>query len=65
MKFTLNIDSGNAALSGGYPGAYAEVSRMIRAAAGMIEEGATGSPLFDINGNRVGAWDLDDETEQE
>lgn len=53
--FKLTIETGNAAFDD-CPGA--EVARILREAATAIERGTRGAPLHDINGNRVGRFDL-------
>lgn len=54
MKFTIEIDCGNAAF-GDYP--WDEVARILKAYAERLENGHRPDrpALYDINGNRVGA----------
>lgn len=65
-NFSLEIEMGNAAFSDD-PGA--EVARILRDIADKVTRGAgfavgdaTGTPIHDVNGNRVGTWfaDLED-----
>jgi len=58
MKFTLTIDSRNAAMCGG---GRDEVVRMLKGAAEHIEAGHNYRHLVDINGNKAGDWLMDDE----
>lgn len=58
MKFTLEIDSRNAALCGG---GRSEVARLLHKAAGQILEGSDGAGLVDHNGNKCGEYSCDDE----
>jgi hypothetical protein len=59
MKFSFEIDSRNAAMTGG---GRREVARLLRKVAGHVEAGAWGGPyLMDSNGNRCGEWSCDDE----
>jgi hypothetical protein len=62
--FTLKIETGNAAF-GEMPNernadcAY-EIARILRQCAKQLDAGRKDSPLYDINGNRVGEWSLRD-----
>lgn len=56
MKFTLNIDSDNAALVDDASG---EVARMLVRTTQLVREGRTEGALLDINGNTVGSWGFD------
>lgn len=58
MKFYLMIDSRNAAMTGG---GRAEVARLLRKVAAEVDDGGRDGLLVDINGNRCGDWDCDDE----
>ena len=51
----LTIETGNAAFD---DSAADECARILRAAADALERGTSGAPLHDINGNRVGRFDL-------
>lgn len=62
--FSVNIESGNAAFDGDY-GSRTEVSRLLSQIVDRIQDGADSGMLHDINGNSVGSWDLDIETEVE
>jgi len=53
--FSISIDTGNAAFE---DDAGAEVARILRDVATALERGTRGAPLHDINGNRVGRFDL-------
>lgn len=57
MKFTFEIDSRNAAMTGT---GRAEVARLLRKAADDIEH-RTDMRLMDANGNAIGYWAMDDE----
>ena len=65
--FTLNIKTDNAAFQGyeeDAPGelraCQMEVARILRAVADQIEELSWRGTLFDINGNSVGTYKLED-----
>ena len=53
----LTIRTANAAFHDDVD-AQAECARILRSAAIAIERGTRGAPLHDINGNRVGRFDL-------
>ena len=54
---TLKIDStGNAAFT---DGPREEIARILRKVANDITDGKEGGVILDVNGNKVGAWDLD------
>ena len=54
-KFTLTIDTDNAAFAEG--GTLSEVARILRELADDLgEDECVGGNLFDINGNTVGRW---------
>jgi len=55
--FTLKIETGNEAFADGDAGA--ELARILRYVATAVERGTRGAPLYDINGNRVGRFDLE------
>lgn len=62
MKFTLEIDCGNAAFDGELE-RDTEVARILRLAAERIEAGAGDKGrLLDINGNIVGKWEFFNES---
>lgn len=68
MRFTVDIWTGNAALNG--EDAADELARILRRLADEAELGAprNGSeirPLLDVNGNRVGTWAWDPETDDD
>jgi hypothetical protein len=52
----LTIDTSNAAFDG--DDLYTECAKILRDVATAIEHGTRGGPLHDINGNRVGRFDL-------
>lgn len=52
--FILQIETDNAAFSDGE--APAEIARILRRAASLVEDGREESSLSDINGNTVGAY---------
>ena len=56
MKFTLTIDTDNAAFDDG--NLTLEIARVLDDASGMVYEGRTDGALFDDNGNRVGGFSL-------
>jgi hypothetical protein len=56
--FTLTIKTDNAAFSDEEGGPGYEIARLLRKAADQVEQGETGRPIFDINGNRVGEFAL-------
>ncbi len=53
MKFTLKIESGDAAFEDFPEG---EVARILRHVADLVKAGYRSAPLLDINGNRVGEY---------
>lgn len=57
MKFTLTIDCENSAFDE-YPAS--EIARILRDAVAKVEDGQTDARLFDCNGNRVGAFRVED-----
>lgn len=57
--FKLEIDTGNAAFDIEENGLHGEAARILRQlAAELVNNGGTSGALFDVNGNRVGAWSL-------
>lgn len=54
--FELDFATGNDAFSD-YP--QQEAGRILREIAGKVELGATGGPVYDHNGNRIGAWSFE------
>ena len=56
MKFGLKISSENAAFA---DNPEYETARLLRQTADRLENGIPGGMLMDINGNRVGHWDLE------
>ncbi len=61
--FTLFIVTDNAAFEDA--GAGEEVSRLLEEAAEQLRNGAQAGPLFDCNGNRVGAYAMEEKTDSE
>jgi hypothetical protein len=57
MQFTLKIDCDNAAFEDS-PGH--EIATILRVTAKRLENGRTSGPLIDANGNKVGAFQLED-----
>jgi len=57
-KFVVEIETDNSAFDEGNRNF--EVARILRKLADQIEEGTDGTPLRDINGNRVGFAEFDD-----
>lgn len=55
--FKLNFETDNAAFDGAH---IAESARILREIADKMESGAQvgGGPIRDINGNRVGHWEM-------
>jgi hypothetical protein len=72
MKATITIEMDNAAFfeddndsgkhpeEGLSPAAGAELARILRDLAGQVESGCDRKLLFDVNGNRVGRFDIED-----
>lgn len=59
MTLVLKIEATNAAFGDGDEGERGdELSRILRQAAKHLEEGYTSGICFDSNGNRVGQFDL-------
>lgn len=63
MKFTITINSGNSAMVD-FP-AHA-LKTMLHQVITQVEDtvtpfGLAGSPLYDLNGNKVGAWEYQPE----
>lgn len=62
-EFSLTIATDNASFQDGYRNE--ELSRILRQIADKVEDAPTEGPragfAFDINGNKVGNWTLDDE----
>jgi len=61
MKFTLTIDTGNAAFGEDGMDRAAEVARLLRHAAAQVEPRVEKGDvwfLLDSNGNTVGSWRL-------
>lgn len=56
--FRLQLETTNAAFDGGEEHKRAEVARLLRETATALERGTDGAPLHDLNGNRVGRFDL-------
>lgn len=54
--FELNIETDNAAFED-EDGAF-EVARILRLVASQLERGARSAPILDVNGNRVGSYNL-------
>ncbi len=54
-KFTLTIKLGNAAFEPDYT---PELVRILRTTASQIEQGQTEGNLRDVNGNKIGTFDI-------
>jgi hypothetical protein len=62
MKFKLEIDCDNDAFGGSPAMATIELGRILEEIARKLDrEGQTKGYAWDCNGNRVGAWSLDEE----
>jgi len=57
MKATISINIDNAAFTDD-PGA--ELAHILRELADHAENGDTGRPLMDVNGNRVGLFEIEE-----
>lgn len=55
MKFTLEIDSDNAAMR-----SREDVVDTLRNVIDRLERGGVGNHIYDVNGNKVGTWEFDD-----
>ncbi len=55
MKFTLEINMDNAAFE---YAAEAELDRLLEKTAAQVRGGLTDGAIFDINGNRVGKFEI-------
>jgi hypothetical protein len=63
--FNLNFDTDNAAFNE-HPGAMREeIARILKRLAQKIENGETPHKIFDINGNKIGEIDFDEQEEEE
>lgn len=62
VRFSMEIESGNAAFTEDAPG---EVCRILEHVKTAVELNACGGVLHDINGNSVGTWSFDNETEED
>lgn len=60
MKFSLTIDSGNAAFDREDHGV-GTVEDILKFVAEMVGRGQIGGAIYDPNGNSVGDWELDTE----
>jgi hypothetical protein len=58
MRFTLSIDSGNAAMTNG-----ADVAERLRHVGHLLGAGHTSGAVTDGNGNTIGQWTLDTTTQ--
>lgn len=56
-KFTLNIETHSAAIA--EDGREFELARILRTTAERVENGQDSGILLDINGARVGSWEMD------
>lgn len=58
-KFILEIETDNDTFADG--NLEEEVARILRKAAAAVEDGIAWCHLYDINGNRVGSYSIDDD----
>lgn len=60
MRFTLTIESNNAAMVDGdvYDGPAWATAALLEHAAASLRAGNSGGTLRDVNGNSVGSWEL-------
>jgi hypothetical protein len=61
MGFVLHINTGNAAFEEDLP---AEVSRLLLVASEKVKEGHEQGNLMDLNGNRVGSFEIQEDAEE-
>lgn len=61
--FTLKIETDNAAFDD--QNAFHEVARILRETAGKVESWEREGALYDVNGNRVGAFRLEVESDDD
>jgi hypothetical protein len=66
MAFTMRVETGNAAFQDDtpdgerfFPGP--ELARILRDIAERVNDGQTHRAVYDINGNRVGSWEITEE----
>ncbi|MES2367361.1 MAG: hypothetical protein V4563_15905 [Pseudomonadota bacterium] len=57
MKLTLTIQMDNAAFDDGADGLF-EVARILAKLADGLRDGIASSSLFDVNGNKVGKFEI-------
>lgn len=60
-RFHMNIDTGNDAFRCEDGADLIETARILQTIAGMLEIGRRKGPVHDMNGNRVGSWELERE----
>lgn len=65
MRFTLTIESHNAAFADSFATDYAELRLCIHSVSEAIRVGRAYGDVLDSNGNRCGTWGIDDEPEPE
>jgi hypothetical protein len=60
MKFSLTFDCDNAAFDD-FP--ESEIARILRSVADRVDDGDRdpGGLIFDVNGNHVGEWNIEEE----
>ena len=57
--FSVNVETDNAAFGDREPEpACAECARIVRIIAGELDAGRLSGSIRDVNGNRVGTWEL-------
>ncbi len=58
MTCKITIKTDNAAFGDSDSARAEEVARLLREIADALDNGHTGGPVIDLNGNKVGTWDL-------
>jgi hypothetical protein len=58
MKFTLEIDLGNDAMQTGSDVAAALRRLAVKLSDSLFDEGADHGRIMDLNGNKVGTWEV-------
>jgi len=58
MTCKITIKTDNAAFGDSDSARAEEVARLLREIAADMDQGCTSGPVIDLNGNKVGTWDL-------
>ena len=58
MTCKISIKTDNAAFGDTDSSRAEEVARLLREIAADMDNGSTSGPVIDLNGNKVGTWDL-------